>query len=155
MYGRKPVERKENAMELKDYVRETLLAIVGGVMSAQDDERCGAFIGRAPSSGHEHLVVARDAEANVVSLVKFDLATTNEDKSAQGGRAGIKVVPFLDVGGRLENQTAASLVNRISFVVPVAMPQPTDQRSAEAERRRERDASAQRTEGGPHDWMAA
>jgi hypothetical protein len=117
---------EQSGMRLDEYVKQTLLAIVGGVLNAQADEICGAFIGRSPN-GANGLEIARDGDGNVVSLVSFDLATTIEDKSGKSGAAGIKVVPMFNIGGELKSETASSAISRIAFSVSISIPKPAAQ----------------------------
>lgn len=123
-------------VDLDAYVRETLLAIVGGVLEAQKNEQCGHYVGRAPAGGAEHLKIANDLAGNTISLVKFDLATTVEEKSGARGGGSIKVVPFVEISGEGRSKAGASTVSRLQFSVPVSVPVPEKQRKEDEERRR-------------------
>lgn len=128
----------EGGISLDRYVSETLLAIVNGVLTAQRDPNAGAYIARAPAGMAQHL--SHDADGNTISLVKFDLATTHDSK--MGG--GIAVVPFLGIGGGAKAEAAASLVNRIGFVVAISVPRPAAQIQSDEERSRRDDATRAR-----------
>lgn len=69
-------------LSLQEYVRETLLAIAGGVRDAQTDGDLGELIGRAPLTDLGSF--ARDLQGNTVTKVDFDVATTVEEKSSGG-----------------------------------------------------------------------
>jgi len=120
-------------MKLDEYVRETLLAIVGGVLAAQKHETCGAYVGRVPSV-QEGLEIGLDVHGNTVSLVKFDLATTVDEKRQGGGGVGIKVIGFVATHADGKAESGSSLVSRIAFSVPIAVPRPSGQREDDAER---------------------
>jgi hypothetical protein len=125
-------------MNLDEYVKETLLAIVGGVLQAQEDERCGPYVGRSPAKT-DGLAITKDVHGNVVTLVAFDLATTVEAKSGKSGGIGIKVVPMLALGGEAKSETSSSAISRIAFSVSISIPVPAGQRAddkAEQERHR-------------------
>jgi hypothetical protein len=113
-------------MNLDDFVSQTLLAIVGGVLKAQADETCGAHIGRSVEGAS---TITVDYQGNVVTLVSFDLATTVEDKSGTSGGAGIKVIPMLRLQADAKSEKAASAVSRIAFSVSISLPKPAAQRA--------------------------
>jgi hypothetical protein len=135
-----PPDQRSDSIPLDEYVRETLLGIVKGVLDAQTDERCGPYIGRAPKNPPPSLNVADDGAENTVSLVSFDLATTHEAKL--GG--GIKVIPFPGFGADARGEAAASLVNRIRFVVTTSIPKPDAQRAEQDRRKQAADAEFRR-----------
>lgn len=114
-------------MKLDEYVRETLLAIVRGVVAAQQDEELGQHVGRVANTAS-----GIDLDGNPVTSVRFDLATTSEDKGTAGG--GISVVPFLSAKGDVA--TAVSSANRLQFSLPLSIPKPEQQRVADEARRR-------------------
>ena len=113
-------------MKLDDYVSETLLAIIRGVVTAQGDVALGANVARAGGT------MPIDRQGNSITMVSFDLATTNEDKGSAG--AGISVVPFASAKGQIAS--AISSANRLQFAIPISIPKPTEQREADAARRR-------------------
>lgn len=113
-------------MRLDDFVAQTLLAIVGGVLAAQGDEVCGPYVGRSPNAT-AGLSISKDGDGNVVSLVSFDLATTIEDKSGKSGGIGIKVIPVLSAKAEGKTETASSAVSRIAFSVSISIPKPAAQ----------------------------
>jgi hypothetical protein len=130
-------------MRLDEYVAETLVAIVGGVMKAQANTECGAYVGRA-TAATSHLEIGHDGAGNTVSLVKFDLATTVDEKRAGGAGAGIKVIPFFNVSGEAKGESASSLVSRIAFSVSIAIPMPTAQKAENDARDRANSAAMDR-----------
>ena len=120
-------------MNLDDYVRETLLAVLKGVVQAQQDADVGEFVGRSPTGASTHLNIAKDKDDNTISMVQFDLATTVEDRSERGGKFGIKVIPMLSADAGAKAESASSLVSRLVFSVPISMPKPSAQRVRDRE----------------------
>ncbi len=126
-------------MDLEEYVRETLLAIARGVVTAQKDADYGGHVGRVATSERT------DAQGNAITMVSFDLATTSEERGSVGG--GIKVVPFVAAKGDMSGSQV--LANRIQFTLPLAVPKPGAQQAEDEERaRRHRDALNQRPRHG-------
>jgi hypothetical protein len=127
-------------MNIEDFVKEALLAIVRGVEAAQADPSSGAMIGRLPAGTVNGVSFQFDNDKNLVGFVEFDLATTVD--TLAGGKAGITIF-----GGGIgaEGHSQSTAVNRIKFVVPVGVPAPAAQRKqlldrdAEEKRRAEED----------------
>jgi hypothetical protein len=128
-------------IELDTYVKETLLAIVRGISEAQNDEQLGGLIGRSHKGDIEGAEVTKDPLGNAISIVRFDLATTAQEKSGADGKAHVKVIGLFDVGGGGATEAAAGFVNRLSFSVPIAIPKPEAQKGDEEEARRQRSAA--------------
>ncbi|MDR3508452.1 MAG: hypothetical protein P4L64_11190 [Caulobacteraceae bacterium] len=116
-----------DGMNLDDYVRETLLALVRGVVNAQADELAGGYIGRSPIKEAPHLNLAKDGDGNIITTVKFDLATTVEAKTERGGGFGIKVVPMFTADATAKAASTSSMVSRLAFEVPISIPKPIKQ----------------------------
>lgn len=119
-----------STVSLADYVRDTLSEIIAGVRAAQEQDD-GAMVGRAPYST-DNLNISKDHQGNTVMLVRFDVATTVEDK--QTGKVGgsVKVVAIGGFEGGGEKSSSAQAISRVSFVIPMAVPQPGAQREADA-----------------------
>jgi hypothetical protein len=131
-------------MNLDDYVRATLLAIMRGVVDAQKDQEVGGHVGRSPA-GTQGLSVSNDGHGNTVSMVEFDVATTVEETSGAEGGVGIKVVSLFNAkaGGRTE--VSSSGVSRVTFRVPISIPRPGEQKADDEAERARRDARNRRT----------
>lgn len=126
-------------MNIEDFVKEALLAIVRGVEAAQADPGSGAMIGRLPVGTVNGVSFQFDNDKNLVGFVEFDLATTVD--TLAGGKTGIAIF-----GGGIGAEGHSTAVNRIKFVVPVGVPAPAGQRKqlldrdAEEKRRVEEDS---------------
>ena len=112
-------------MELREFVKTTLLDVIGAVVDAgremsKDERYTGAFI-NPTTVVHEKRVIAHYSGGLSVHDVSFDVAVTAE-KSSQG-KAGIAVVfSAIGVGGQKANASSDSTVSRIRFSIPVAYP---------------------------------
>ena len=107
-------------MELREFVRETLTAILAGIREAQDVVN--------PFEGRQGVVNpgwndTSDMPDHVQS-VSFDVAVTASDQSTMGGKGGIKVWAA-EIGGQMANQTENSTISRVSFSVPILPPTTT------------------------------
>jgi hypothetical protein len=101
-------------MDLKTFVSTTLIEIVEGVdlaIKTITAKETNAKIN--PISPHLLHSGTKD--------VAFDVAVTVTDSSEGGGRAGIKVASFLEIGGEGKKTVTSEAVSRIQFVVPLAV----------------------------------
>jgi hypothetical protein len=107
----------EDAVELKEFVTETLIAILEGVDAA---------INRADESkllGVINPLWADEGEKmdwkDYVQPVEFDIAVTATDKVGGGGKASIKLVTVAELSADGSKGTEHSTVNRIKFSIPI------------------------------------
>ena len=119
-------------MNVEDFIKEALLAIVRGVRAAQADPNSADLIGRLPSGPITGVSVQFDRDNNLVCLVEFDLATTVDNSAS--GKAGVAIFGGGMGAGGLSQST---VVNRIKFAIPVGIPAPP----AQMEEKRRRDAA--------------
>ena len=102
------------AMELEEFIRASLLQIMKGVKSAQQEwgttSSGGGVI--SPAWG------GPDDFANRVQEVKFDIAVTVTTRTETGGGGGIHVVA-VDLSGKANHASEDSTVSRISFSIPI------------------------------------
>lgn len=106
-------------MELKEFVAETLVAIQEGVAEAirRADEM--KVVGRInPVWRGDEKIDWKE----YVQPVEFDVAVTTTDKSAAGGKAGIKVFSIADVNAEGSKSWEHSTVSRIKFSIPISPP---------------------------------
>lgn len=101
-------------MELREFVRETLVQVIAGVEEAQAAVvESGATV--APSGqGHRDLQsLNRDIE--------FDVAVIAQEGKATKGGIGI-AVGVLALGSQGASDHRNAITNRVKFSVPVALP---------------------------------
>lgn len=91
-------------MNLKEFVKNVLLDLDNAVEEAR-------------------IQMKRDvhfAETGDKRTVEFDIAVTVEDTDTRTGKAGIKVVPFIEGKGDLSKESKNSTVSRIKFGVRIS-----------------------------------
>lgn len=112
-------------MDLKEFVRESILQVVSAISEAQPKAReLGADICPSYANVGAQLVTqSMYVGTELASFFDFDVALTASD--AQTGGAGLKVVAGLiggGFGGELKTENAT--VSRLRFRIPVMLPSP-------------------------------
>ncbi len=113
-------------MDLKEFVKETLVQITEGVSTAQDQVRLlGGYVNPASTSqpkqtDMDHLSTIGDGQN--VFLVNFDVAVSSSEEKIGEGNAKLKVASFINIGAEGGKGTSNSTTNRISFKIPLALP---------------------------------
>jgi len=120
------------SIQLKDFIRETLIQITHGVREAQEQlAETGAIISPrsiepSPDDPKVFGFLCPKEQAGIsfrpiVHLVKFDVAVLATEKSESGGKVGVSVLSLsADFGGGSHgNKTSES---RIQFNIPVVLP---------------------------------
>jgi hypothetical protein len=113
-------------MDLKDFLKETLVQIASGVKEAQEAVRAhGGFVNPAArvvpkASDHSHLGVIGDGQS--IFLVGFDVAVNVTEETKGGAEAKLKVASIINLGAGATTGGTSSATNRISFNVPLALP---------------------------------
>ena len=107
-------------MELKEFVTETLIAILEGVNAASKRAE------ESKLNGVVNPFWTDEAEKgdwkDYVQPVEFDVAVTATDKVSGGGKASIKLFTVAEVGAEGSKGTERSTVNRIRFSIPIVPP---------------------------------
>jgi len=118
-------------VELKDFVRKSLLDIVAGVVAAQQDATLGEHVAKGQIGGMKF-----PSESGVyyearllATTVKFDVAVTVSETTGGDVGAGVAVGVFrANVGGSGAEEREG--VSRIQFAVPVMLPKSEDTRKS-------------------------
>lgn len=103
-------------MELREFVKETLVQIVSGVVEAQQSEVVSESSGAIAPSGHE--VSDKDL---LSQEVKFDVAVTVGSGTATKGGVGVFVGPVA-LGSQGSSKDTNASTNRVQFSIPVYLP---------------------------------
>ena len=90
-------------MELKEFVKKVLTDLVDAVEET-----------RASSSRDMRLSGNQDSRT-----VEFDIAISAEESSGASGKAGVRVLEFIQAGGDLSEQTKNSTVSRVKFGIDI------------------------------------
>ena len=107
-------------MDLENFVKSTLVSIIGGIKQAQQSDSGGLI---APQvGGHSFPPNGVNNDQGVVStVVQFEVAVSAEDTKSADAKAGIKVLSA-QLGGSLETENKNSNISKIKFSVPLVMP---------------------------------
>ena len=108
-------------MEINEFIQQTIQQIVDGVFETNNQllEK-GAYI---PSNDIRGGDSSFRKEGNVnkgIINVNFDIAVTVNETKEKGGTLSIASV--LNVGGKKESKVESQVVNRISFSLPLVLP---------------------------------
>lgn len=128
-------------MELRDFITTTINEIVAAVVLSQRYvTKCNIDAEVAPrdpligSATIGRVKAYENGSRAIITEVQFDVAVTTSDEQGIKGGAGIKVVGIdLRIGADAAKTSAASAVTRISFNVPVILPDPMQARFAKLE----------------------
>lgn len=103
-------------MELKDFIRETLISIIDGIKESQDI----AIEKNALVSPNDYQVRGKGIvgiDGALVEEVNFDIGIEAEEKRTSGGGLSISV---MKASGNNVNEKRN--INRITFSIPVVYP---------------------------------
>jgi hypothetical protein len=105
-------------MDLKDFVKQALLDIAGGVEAARQELPKAAVVGNSNRFKIEKLPanVLQDHSGALYSVIEFDVAVTSADAVEGGG--GINVLSF-KVGAKVEGKSET--VSRLQFPVTIRL----------------------------------
>lgn len=113
-------------MDLKDFVRETLVQISTGVQESIEEVRESggysnpAAVGSSKNSDNSHF--GSMGEGQNVFLVDFDVAVTVDENSEVSGGGKLKVASVFSLGADAGSSSKSSSSNRVSFKIPLALP---------------------------------
>jgi len=111
-------------MDLKDFVKNTLVQIIDGVIEAENElEKKGATVN--PIGGHfdQKQLGGRtwSFKDGITETVEFDVALTSSEK--EGTSAGIGVLlGSINLGTKGASEESITSVTRIKFSVPILLP---------------------------------
>src|SRR5688572_26901733 len=106
-------------MDIKEFVRNTLVQIVQGVNSANEEIKdAGAKISSKDIGAIREGLTFNKSTGDLVNLIEFDIAVTVNEKDIANGGGGIKVAGLINMGGSMQNENSNQSVSRIKFSVP-------------------------------------
>jgi hypothetical protein len=108
-------------MELKDFIKETLVEIIRGVSEAQSDIlETGAYIHPMINRTNDKYAVANyGGRVYTIYDVDFDIAVTASDSSGSKGGIGV-FLGSVGIGAKGESNESNVTQNRIKFKVPIS-----------------------------------
>ncbi|MCL1643659.1 hypothetical protein M2T61_18565 [Elizabethkingia anophelis] len=114
-------------MELKDFIKETLSSIAEGVEESKTiySKKGGRVNPKDFNLASGNLSYIKSApgrsDGNIVTLVDFEVALTNENKSDNTGGIGV-LFGAVNIGGKTENVNLENQLTRIKFTIPIVLP---------------------------------
>ena len=112
-------------MDLKEFVKETLIQISSGVKEAQDEVRkIGGVVNPATlsSTNVSGAYFSTIDDMHHVFLVDFDVAVAVSENTGTNAQAKLNVATFISLGAGGQSANASATTNRLSFKVPLAFP---------------------------------
>lgn len=113
-------------MELKDFVKETLVQIASGVEESIAAVReSGGYVNPAAKidiSKSDGSHFSSLSTGQNVFLIDFDVAVTVEENTGSNAEAKLKVASLLSLGAGGNSENKSSATNRIHFKVPLGLP---------------------------------
>lgn len=112
-------------MELKEFVKETLLQITKGVKESQDDIlELGGFVNPSirigKSSGDSHVSSLSDGQN--IYTVDFDIAISIAENTGTKADGKLSVASIFSAGASTSSSEANKTLSKISFKIPLALP---------------------------------
>lgn len=112
-------------MELKDFIKETLLQISEGVISAQEElKNSGCLINPLISSivnGTTLINEGKQNERRQVQNIKMSIAISITEN--KGEKSGIGIVASVIKAGLSKDESEQNhTINRIDFEIPISLP---------------------------------
>lgn len=115
-------------MELKDFIRESLVQISQGIEEANEvlkDSTAmvnpnNVYVNSGDRQNYGRLDEAQKYN-RIVEVVEFDVAVTARDENEAGGRFGIKV-GVIELGANGKQTESNKAESRIKFKVPMVFP---------------------------------
>ena len=99
-------------MELREFVKVTLVQIIEGVQGARE------AVAAMPAAQEG----AEVAVGSTHRVVEFDVGVTVVEKADREGSGGVQI-SVLSIGGGISKGKEHTAVNHIKFSVPIALPQ--------------------------------
>lgn len=114
-------------MELRDFIKESLVQIIQGVSDAQHQIQAATSQGaispriRNDWSTLDKKGVLYNQDGCPLQTVEFDVAVTATEGTGTKGGIGI-AVGFLGLGSQGQSSASRENISRIKFAVPISLP---------------------------------
>lgn len=144
-------------MDLKDFIKETVIGLVEATKELQEQfEKDGVIINPPVSLKERDLYEHSDIRHRYrrVEVIEFDVAVTASSESTGGGRAGLKVLAF-EAGADGRHMRQNEQVSRVKFSVPLVLsPASIEGENKEAAKKAADEQNARmRNPGGGDSWL--
>jgi hypothetical protein len=148
-------------MDLKDFIKETISAIVESTKELQAQFEHAGVIVNPPVSIKEPNLYEHENTAHRyrrVETIEFDVAVTAATESSGGAKAGLKIFSA-EVGADGKHARNREEVSRVKFSIPIVL-SPADVEKANKvlaegamKKAAEKAREAGPRSGGPNSWM--
>jgi hypothetical protein len=111
-------------MELKEFIKETLISITEGVVESQkylNEKNLESEINPKIQTKWESTGYTFSESGKPVQKVDFDVDVTADEKKGGSGSLGIKV-SAIGIGGSRKKETSKGSNSRIKFSIPITLP---------------------------------
>jgi len=111
-------------MDLKDFIKHTISSISTAITESQEnliDQ--GVIINpeRTSTNKSGELILCKNGD-RFVQNIEFDVLVSIEDSIKGDGKAGINIIPLINIGGGLSAESITQNQQRIKFKIPIAFP---------------------------------
>lgn len=111
-------------MDLKDFIKNTLVQIVDGVLEAEKElESRNASVNPIGGIFDQKQIGGRtwSFEDGITETVNFDVALTNSEKEGTSGGIGV-LLGSISLGAKGSSEETITSVTRIKFNIPLLLP---------------------------------
>ena len=114
-------------MNLKEFVSETLVQLVDGVIEAQarTKDKKAIINPRLIANSTTGKIGVFDTSGAPAQMIQFDVALTAMEGTGTKGGIGV-VAGLFTIGSTGQSQAESSTVSRVKFSVPVSLPEYLD-----------------------------
>jgi len=115
----------ETSMQLRDFITETLVQIVDGVITAQENVKGkNAYISPGNIISDNKLLKATFTRGRspIVQNIEFDVAITATESDETKGGVGV-VAAIVNAGVQHTVDTKSGSISHIKFSIPIVLPE--------------------------------
>jgi hypothetical protein len=111
-------------MHLKDFIKETVSAIVAATAELQQELAPTGAIINPPTSGSGDMTFEKHSSSHTlrkVEVVDFDVAVTAKSEISGGAKVGVSIL-MVEIGGKADHGKATENASRVRFQIPIVLP---------------------------------
>jgi hypothetical protein len=135
-------------MDLKDFIKETVSAIVSATTELQQELALTGAIINPPTSGNTNMTFEKNSAFHTlrkVEIVDFDVAVTAKSETSGEAKAGVSIL-MVEIGGKADHGKATENASRVRFQIPIVLPpSPEEDENLAAKKRQDEKTGSQHT----------
>ncbi len=111
-------------MDLKDFIKETVSAIVSATAELQQELAPTGAIINPPTSGNSDMTFEKNSAFHTlrkVEVVDFDVAVTARSETSGEAKVGVSIL-MVEIGGKADHGKATENASRVRFQIPIVLP---------------------------------